>query len=147
MDDKKGRRRESRFYKTQKRRMDRSDQYPDLAECKHGFVRRRIYSVILGRVDLLARTDWFFVFPVPRYSVKCRSPYFGGIRDCHLIISNDKLFSRRTLKVFSRVLCWPYWRLVISTPIIIGRYFLGQEKYKPLNILITYLSLFFFSWT
>lgn len=55
MDDKKGRRRESRFYKTQKRRMDRSDQYPDLAECKHGFVRRRIYSVILGRVALLAR--------------------------------------------------------------------------------------------
>jgi len=55
MNDKKGRRRESRFYKTQKRRMDRSDQYPDLAECKHGFVRRRIYSVILGRVALLAR--------------------------------------------------------------------------------------------
>ena len=31
-----------RFYKTQKHRMDRSDQYPDLAECKHRFVRRRL---------------------------------------------------------------------------------------------------------
>ena len=43
MDDKKGRiERDVRFYKTQKHRMDSSDQYPDLVECKHVFVRRRL---------------------------------------------------------------------------------------------------------
>lgn len=50
----------------QRRIEDRSDQYPDLAECKHGFVRRRIYSVILGRVALSSRgAVRFFAFSDP----------------------------------------------------------------------------------
>lgn len=62
--------------------MDRSDQYPDLAECKHGFVRRRIYSVILGRVAALLLLAWpgrFSVFSRSHVtSVKSRGPHFGG---------------------------------------------------------------------
>jgi len=62
-----GRRRES-F--TKARGMDRGDQYPDQAECKHCFVRRRIYSVILGGVVLFARPAWpIFLWYWPRSRV------------------------------------------------------------------------------